>query len=365
MTPAQQRAIVDMVGLEHLLLTARGTTALWASLRALVSPESHVLVPANVCEVVVAAILEAGMLPRYVDVDPIGGNCSTKKLETARSEGCKALIAVHNYGTPLPMDEIVPWARTRKLIVIEDCCNALGATWRGKPVGTFGDVAVYSFGHAKIIDLGYGGLIASTDPHILSQCRRAMAELPTWDESRRKRDEAFQACLRTMRQYSELRDPALYRTLYARYAPALIAGAPEDLAGRLADAAGALPANLTLRRQRATYYRRHLKHDLIRHRNPVDGDVYWRYTFHVPADARDQVVRRLRERGLPIRTWFPAVDRLFTDRHARRQLPGADQFERTVLNLFLSPDTDDATVTGSSEAVLKVLEETDHQGGIG
>lgn len=356
MTPAQHAAISQAIGLEHLLLVGRGTTALWAALRAMLPERAEVLVPADACEVVSAAVRFANMTPRYVDVDPIGGNCSVSTLERAWTPACQALIAIHNYGTPLEMKQILPWARSRSLVVIEDCCNALGATRDGQAVGTFGDVAVYSFGRGKILDLGSGGLLASNDKALVERCRRLCAVWRSWGDGQRQRDRAFQECLRVIRRHTELRDPAVYELLYARYLPALLVSAAEGTAERIAGAVVDLAANIERRRERAARCRKRLADERVLHREPVGGDVYWRYTCHVPRDDRDRVVAAVRQKGLPISTWFSVLQRFFPTRQSPATLEGAYTFEKTVINLFVGSDTDDTTLDASLDAVLTALD---------
>ncbi len=355
MTGSIAATIERLLAQPHVHLVGRGTTALWAAVRALAPAGSEVLVPANACEVVAAAVRYAQRTIRYVDVDPIEGNCTVEYLAAAWRPTCKTLIAIHNYGTPLDMDTLVAWARAHGVAVIEDCCNALGATWRGQPVGTFGDVAVHSFNRGKLLDIGSGGALASSDPALIDECARLAAAWRPWGDAHTARDRAFQECLRVIRRHRELRDPAIYETLYERYRPALLATAPDDLDDAVARAACGFGESLARRRARAEHCRARLTHPAVRHRIDA-GDAYWRYTCHIPRTVRDAVVADVRARGLPISSWFSALHRFFPTQQSLADLPGAYAFEKSVINLFVGSDTDDETLDATCDAVLAVLD---------
>lgn len=350
-----EQQIAATLGQEHLMVTARGTSALWLALTVLNPERRGVLVPANVCEVVIAAIHYAGLEPIYVDVDPIVGNLDIPRLDLCSSPTAGVLIAVHNFGSPLPMQAICDWARARDIFVIEDACNALGVITQGRPVGTWGDAALYSFGMAKIVNVGSGGVLAARDPSFLQECRRLETTLEEWDQSLKSRDTAFQSCLRTLRQYPELKEPAIYRALYQSYRPALVARAASGTADIIAEGLGNLPTNLDIRRRRAEHYREQLAHPAITHCPVQVGEVCWRYICHLPAHLRDGAVSFLRSQSLPISTWYPAVDRLFGERPEQYEMPGADSFEQTVTNLWVEPGASDDVVQRTAECLLEYL----------
>ncbi|MCB9554679.1 MAG: DegT/DnrJ/EryC1/StrS aminotransferase family protein [Deltaproteobacteria bacterium] len=354
MTPISR--IADALAQEHLLPTARGSSAIWLLLKALDRQGSGVLVPANVCEVVIAVIENAGYRPVYLDVDPLIGNCRLGDFYAANTDDVSAVLAVHNYGAPLPIAEICDWSRARRMFVIEDVCNAIGATADDRPLGCFGDAAVYSFGMAKIVNVGGGGALATRDRALLKTCIELEQSLERWSNAHRARDQAFQACLRTIRQYPELKEPALYRALYQSYIPALAAAADPAQSERIAAGLDQLRDNLAARTDCADRYRAMLTDPTISHRPPLPGEVWWRYICHVPKTVRDTVVTELRAQNLPISHWYPAVDRLFGQR--KHPLAGADAFEQTVLNLWVEPNADgEDVVERTCDALLRALDD--------
>jgi len=110
-------------------------------------------------------IINNGMIPVFVDAD-ISGNINVDLIEAAISPKTKAIMAAHTLGNPMKMDRIMEIANKHNLFVIEDCCDALGGTYLGKKVGTFGDMATLSFYPAHHITMGEGGAVFPATPEL-------------------------------------------------------------------------------------------------------------------------------------------------------------------------------------------------------
>ncbi|MHA8087410.1 aminotransferase class I/II-fold pyridoxal phosphate-dependent enzyme [Aquirufa sp. Wall-65K1] len=142
------------------LAVSNGTVALHLALEALkIGPGDEVIVPDLTFAASVNAILYTGAIPVLVDIDPVTWNIDISKIEKSITERTKAIMPVHLYGLPCEMDDIMSLATRYNLYVIEDCAEALGSTYHGKAVGTFGDVATFSFYGNKTITTGEGGMI--------------------------------------------------------------------------------------------------------------------------------------------------------------------------------------------------------------
>ncbi len=341
------------------ILTGRGTTGIWAALKALGAPGGEVLLPVNACEVVTAAVWGAGMRPLYHDVDPISGNATPELIRAAWHPEAVALIVVHNFGTPLPVDEICAWARGKGLFVLEDACNALGACRQEKPVGSWGDAAVFSFGHAKILELGQGGALLVPDDRRRRRIQNLLESLPRGSREFLAADRQFQAVLREMRRGPHAARPALYRALYREYLPHLLYMPDAELTGRIQEALAGLEANLARRRELASAWRERLQHPAITHRPRVAGDAYWRFSFLLPPNRRAAVLEALRSADFLASTWFPPVHRIFDDLAQGWRFPGAESFAARVVNLSVDPgDMTLERVEAGARLILKTLEQT-------
>ena len=341
------------------ILTGRGTTGIWAALKALGAPGGEVLLPVNACEVVTAAVWGAGMRPLYHDVDPLSGNATLELIRAAWRPEAVALTVVHNFGTPLPADEICAWARGKGLFVLEDACNALGACQQDEPVGSRGDAAVFSFGHAKILDLGQGGALLVPDDRRRRRIQGILETLPRGSREFLPADRQFQAVLREMRREAHAARPALYRALYREYLPHLLYMPDAGLEDRIRDALAGLEQNLARRRELASAWRERLQHPDITHRPQVEGDVYWRFCLLLPPRRRGTVLKALWQADFLASTWFPPVHRIFDDLAQGWRFPGAESFAARVVNLSVDPE--DMTlerVEAGARIILETLEQT-------
>jgi len=151
---------------------ATGTDAIELALRALnIGPGDEVVTQANTCVPTIAAIVRAGAVPVLCDADPTGA-IDPESAANAISPATRALLPVHLYGHCADMLALCTLARDRKLHVIEDCAHALGATLRGRPAGTFGTLACFSFYPTKqLAALGDAGAVTTADAGLAERLR--------------------------------------------------------------------------------------------------------------------------------------------------------------------------------------------------
>lgn len=124
-----------------------------------VGPGDEVIVPSFTFVAVANAVIQVGATPVFVDVDPITLNLDPIKVEAAITPRTRALLVVHTFGVPAQMAQLAALAHRFGLSLIEDACEAIGADFEGKQVGTFGDVAVFGFYPNKQITTGEGGAV--------------------------------------------------------------------------------------------------------------------------------------------------------------------------------------------------------------
>jgi dTDP-4-amino-4,6-dideoxygalactose transaminase len=159
-----EREHAAITGRTHAISLANGTLALELALRAFrVGPGDEVVVPARTFIATAGSVVAVGATPVIADVDPGSGNLTATTLATALSERTKAVIPVHLGGWPVDMDPVMALAETHGLVVIEDCAQAHGAAYRGRPVGSLGHAAAFSFCQDKIVPLGEGGMLVLDD----------------------------------------------------------------------------------------------------------------------------------------------------------------------------------------------------------
>lgn len=153
------------VGRKHAISLANGTLALELALRAFgIGPGDEVIVPARTFIATASSAVAVGAIPVIADVDPMSGNITAESAASLVGPRTKAIIAVHLGGWPCDMDPILELAGARGLKVIEDCAQAHGASYKGRPVGSLGDAAAFSFCQDKIMTTGgEGGMLVLDD----------------------------------------------------------------------------------------------------------------------------------------------------------------------------------------------------------
>lgn len=163
-----ERGLARYLGIRHALLTNSGSSANLLALSALTSPQlgerrlrpgDEVLTVAAGFPTTVNPIIQNQLVPVYVDVDLASGNANMAELEAAVSDRTKAIIMAHTLGNPFDLDRVLALCRAHDLWLVEDNCDALGSTYRGRPTGTFGDLSTLSLYPAHHITTGEGGCV--------------------------------------------------------------------------------------------------------------------------------------------------------------------------------------------------------------
>ncbi|MBI4125582.1 MAG: LegC family aminotransferase [Deltaproteobacteria bacterium] len=183
-----EKEVAQCVGSAHAVGVATGTAALHLALLAAgVQPEEEVLVPTITFIAPVNAIRYAGAHPVLMDVDPLNWQLDVGKVERFLREACsfhdgivtnknthrrvKAILAVHLLGLCCPMDRLVPLAKEFQLKLIEDAAEGLGVRYRGRHVGTFGDIGTLSFNGNKLVSAGSGGMVLTQKRDLAERVR--------------------------------------------------------------------------------------------------------------------------------------------------------------------------------------------------
>jgi len=148
------------------------TAALHLALAVFKFPEGKkVLVPSLTFSATASAILYNRLQPVFVDSDPLTLGMDLQDLEKKYDKDCVAVMPVHYAGHPAPMEKLMPWARERGLKVIEDCAHTAGAKYKGKTLGTWGDIGCYSFEEKKLMTTGDGGMMVTNDPELFKEVK--------------------------------------------------------------------------------------------------------------------------------------------------------------------------------------------------
>jgi len=163
---AFEKRFAKYFGLRHAILVNSGSSANLVALSALTSPKlgerrlkpgDEVITVATGFPTTVNPIVQNGLVPVFVDVDIPTYNIDASQLEAARSERTRAVMMAHTLGNPFDLAAVTAFCREHDLFLVEDCCDAVGSTYDGRHVGTFGEFATVSFYPAHHMTMGEGG----------------------------------------------------------------------------------------------------------------------------------------------------------------------------------------------------------------
>jgi len=169
--PEFEKAFADYLGVRRAVAVNSGTSGLHVVVRALgLGPgDEMITTPFSFVASANCALFERAR-PVFVDIDEATWNLDVAKLEAAVTDRTRLLLPVHIFGRPMPMDRVLRVAEARGIPVVEDACEALGATYQGRKVGTFGRASTFAFYPNKQMTTGEGGMIVTDDDRFADLC---------------------------------------------------------------------------------------------------------------------------------------------------------------------------------------------------
>ena len=328
---AFEQEMADYLGCRYAVGVNSGTDALHLAMRALgIGPGDEVITTPFTFIATTEAIGLVGATPVFADIDPQTFNIDPTCIEDAITPRTKAIMPVHLYGQPCDMDAIMDIARRHSLQVVEDCAQALGATYRGTNVGTFGDVGCFSFFPSKNLGcVGDGGMVATSDPDVyerLEMLRRHGGKVKYHHSElglNSRLDELQAAILRVKLQRLESRNAMRIERAY-RYNSLL-----SNIDGVTC------PSELAMQGVRSP--QGNDKNDLL-------DVVYHQYTIRV-AD-RDSVCKAMQDSEVQCVAYYPVplhLQEVHEDLgHAPGAFPAAEKAARECLSLPMYPELSDS-----------------------
>lgn len=310
----------------HAVGVDSGLSALELGLRALgIGPGDEVLTPANSFIASSSAISMTGATPVWVDADPETSNLDPDAARAAITPRTRAIMVVHLYGQPVDMDAIAGLARDHGLPVVEDACQAHGARWAGRRAGSFGAFAAFSFYPGKNLGAyGDGGMLTTGDPELADR-------------------------VRTMRNYGQRRKYEHATLAWNRRLDTLQAAV---LRVKLRH----LDAWNEARRRHAARYAELLAGSELVLPSTVAGAEHVFHLYVVQSPRRDQLLARLRERGVGAGLHYPVpihLQEAYGDRgQGRGSFPVTEALAGRVLSLPMYPELTPDQIERVAGAIL-------------
>ena len=170
-TRAFESEFAGYIGSKRALAVSNGTVSLEIILRALgVGPGDQVIIPPYTFIATATAVLMAGAIPVFADIDPASNNMDPVKAEEAVTPQTRAVIPVHIAGVPADMDAFIALAEKHRIALIEDAAQAHGSEWKGRKVGSLGTMGSFSFQLSKNMSAGEGGAIVTSNEDLAEKC---------------------------------------------------------------------------------------------------------------------------------------------------------------------------------------------------
>lgn len=285
-----EKVWAEQLGARHCLATSSGTSALVCSVNALeIGPGDEVIVPPYTFVATVNPVLLNHALPVFVDTDRETSQIDASKIERAITTRTRAIIPVHLGGSVANLDAILAIAKKRDVFVIEDACQSHLAEWRGKKVGTLGDLGCFSFQASKHLNSGEGGAVVSDNASLIEICKSfhnqgrgelnaGMAYVRNGDN---RRLTEFQGAL-LLAQLTRLEEQAKTREQNAAYLTKMLREIP-----------GTTPAKMYEGCTRNAYHIYMLRYD----------------ANHFSGLAREQFLKALRAEGVPCSSGYTPLNK--------------------------------------------------------
>lgn len=345
-----EEEFAQAVGCRYAVAVSNGTVALEAALEALgIGPGDDVIVTSRSFVASAACVLRVGARPVFADVDRDSQNVTAETIQAVLTPQTRAVIAVHLAGWPCDMDPIISLASERGLAVVEDCAQAHGAHYKGRPVGSLGDIAAFSFCQDKIMTTGgEGGMVTTNDRQLWQKVWSLKDHGKDWDLMQQPSDGTFRwvhQTLGTNWRMTEMQ-AALGRMALTKLTPWV-----------------------NTRRANADILRRHLSRlSALRIPYPPADIEHSYYKFYAflrpeclrPSWNRDRILTAINAEGIPCGAGVcPEIyrEKLFQDRGLGPDapLPVAQELGQTSLMFLVHPTLGEAEMLDTVAAVEKVL----------
>ncbi len=287
-----EKNLSSILSNDYVLEVNSGTAGIIISLMLPENNRDEVILPSICCPSVLSAINFCNMKPIFVDMEKKFFNMDINNIKNSINKNTRAIIGVHSYGIGLNVKEIKNLCDENNILFIEDCCLSIGGKINNKPIGSYGDVSIFSFGYDKIISSAGGGIAF-------------------------KNEEDFNKAEKLIEKNEILKCPA-YKN--------------EEIQIGFDN----LEENIINRNNVAKIYSEKISDSITIKPEYRETDVYWRYPLLFKKD-RNELINKATERNLIITYHYPSLANF----QYGNDLVVSDDFNNSVINLFVNIKTDD------------------------
>jgi len=342
---------------KYVFLVGRATTAIYLALKATKVKNGNVVLPDILCPSPANAVLYSGLRPMFCDVNLHDYNMNAESLQEVITKDTRAVIPVHLFGQPAEMDKIEEIAEDNDLFVIEDVAQAIGGEYKGKKLGSFGDVSILSFG-GKIIDAGDGGALLTDSAKLAKSVENDIGKLShkplnlnqRYDEYKKYfyktadvRDAYKRKCL-------SLAMPYLYEDLY-------LYKFEKEIAEKIYSEVEKLEENILKRKENARMYREKLRHSYIIYPEYKYNGTIYRYSILLKGRYQKKVTEELRKSGYDASNlYYAPLHEMYLGDQKQETFKNTEYISKHILNLWVEPRITEEYIEGVCETIIQQLE---------
>lgn len=354
--------IAKLFNRKYCFLTGRGASAIYVGIRALDIGKTKAVLPAVSCPSPANVAVCAGLEPVFCDVElDTFGMCPThlRKILSENND-IGVVIPVHLYGLPSRIGEISRICMEYGVPVIEDAAQAIGGSYEGRQLGSWGDVSIISFGSTKLIDVGFGGAVLTDSDNIAKNLQTEVSALPCCPDNIDELSADWRACYYTLNElrkrsrrfdklYTQL--PFIFREMYAYRVDYRFDAV--SVSNQLAS----LSSLVRKRLDKASLYSDLLDKEMITHVDYPIGSAPWRYSCLVPHNLCEELTLALRDKNIHASNWYPKLVNWYTKPKSfdPTDFPNATRVEEEVLNLWIDESTTNDHIRYTCEFINQFL----------
>lgn len=352
-----EKRLANLHNRKYCKLTGNGTTALYLALLSQAYTNKKVAIPNNVCMNVILPIYFSENIPVFIDIekDTLGLNIS--KLQGKEID---SLIAVHSYGNICNINTIEEYCKEKNIFLIEDVAVAQGLSFENKPIGSFGDVSILSFGSGKNIDIEHGGAILTNDEKIFQSIKEHLATLPDFSIEKEKALDSIS------KQHTKVynldygnslnKHHQEFKSICLQNKDNFLFKFDSSFSDKLNHGLDNLENLISLRKRNAEYLNNRLKNiQGITILEPKNGSSYWRFNIFIE-NYRDELFSYLLSKKYKVSSWYHSVDLLF-EKRLDIDTPVSDWVSENIINIWVNEEIDKNYLDDISEDIIIFLKE--------
>jgi dTDP-4-amino-4,6-dideoxygalactose transaminase len=345
---------------KYCTLVGNGTTAIYLSLLSQGFKNKRIAIPNNVCMNVVLPIYFSDNIPLFVDIEKetFGIN-----IEHLNGENIDGIIGVHSYGNVCDIGYIENFCKDNNIFLIEDVAVAQGMYFESRPLGSFGDVSILSFGSGKNIDINHGGAILTDNMTIYDKVKENLSDLDMYSISNENKIGEISKKHTKLYNIDYGKNINKYANelnkLFLSSKNSFLYQFDNNLRDKLNKKIDKINSFIEMRKENSSYLKGRLENKAgVVIMESKYGSSHWRFNIFAE-NNRDDLFRYLLEKKYKVSSWYHSVDLIFEKREGVIT-PISDWAGENIINIWVNEDIDKKYLESISDDIIKFFKEIDN-----